>query len=74
MQNSGVTDGLSRQASGGSIPKGCVFVRQIPGEDPAFVLMYGFPDDHRIYGKLLPRLSPRRAVTFDFLGSGRSGQ
>jgi pimeloyl-ACP methyl ester carboxylesterase len=34
--------------------------------------MHGFPDDHRIYNKLLPRLAPRRAVAFDFLGYGRS--
>jgi pimeloyl-ACP methyl ester carboxylesterase len=34
--------------------------------------MHGFPDDHRIYDKLLPRLSPRRAVAFDFVGYGRS--
>jgi pimeloyl-ACP methyl ester carboxylesterase len=36
------------------------------------VLMHGFPDDQRIYARLLPLLSPRRAVTFDFLGYGRS--
>jgi haloalkane dehalogenase len=53
-------------------PGGRVFARQIPGEDPALVLMHGFPDDQRIYDKLLPRLSPRRAVAFDFLGYGRS--
>lgn len=53
-------------------PGGRVFVRQIPGEDPPIVLMHGFPDDHRIYNKLLPQLSPRRAVAFDFLGYGRS--
>jgi haloalkane dehalogenase len=53
-------------------PKGRIFVREIPGEDPPIVLMHGFPDDHRIYGKLLPQLSPRRAVAFDFLGYGRS--
>ncbi len=53
-------------------PAGRVFVRQIPGEDPPIVLMHGFPDNHRIYGKLLPQLSPRRAVAFDFLGYGRS--
>jgi pimeloyl-ACP methyl ester carboxylesterase len=34
--------------------------------------MHGFPDDQRIYARLLPLLSPRRAVTFDFLGYGRS--
>ena len=43
-------------------PNGHVFVREIPGEDPPIVLMHGFPDDHRIYDKLLPRLAPRRAV------------
>ena len=53
-------------------PNGRVFVREIPGEDPPIVLMHGFPDDHRIYDKLLPQLSPRRAVAFDFLGYGRS--
>jgi pimeloyl-ACP methyl ester carboxylesterase len=44
----------------------------MPGEDPPIVLMHGFPDDHRIYDKLLPCLSPRRAVVFDWLGYGRS--
>src|SRR5580700_11739332 len=53
-------------------PHGRVFVREIPGEDPPIVLMHGFPDDHRIYDKLLPRLSPRRVVAFDFAGYGRS--
>ena len=53
-------------------PNGHVFVREIPGEDPPIVLMHGFPDDHRIYDKLLPRLAPRRAVAFDWLGYGRS--
>jgi 2-hydroxy-6-oxonona-2,4-dienedioate hydrolase len=53
-------------------PKGRIFVREIPGEGPPLVLMHGFPDDHRIYDRLLPRLSPRRAVAFDFLGYGRS--
>ena len=53
-------------------PHGRVFVRDIPGDDPPIVLMHGFPDDHRIYDKLLPLLSPRRAVVFDWLGYGRS--
>jgi haloalkane dehalogenase len=55
-----------------STPKGRVFVQQVPGEEPAIVLMHGFPDDHRIYARLLPRLSPQRALAFDFLGYGRS--
>jgi haloalkane dehalogenase len=55
-----------------STPAGRIFVREVPGEDPPIVLMHGFPDDHRIYADLLPQLSPRRAVAFDFLGYGRS--
>jgi haloalkane dehalogenase len=53
-------------------PHGQVFVRDIPGEDPPIVLMHGFPDDHRIYDKLVSQLAPRRAVAFDWLGYGRS--
>ncbi len=43
-----------------------------PGDEPALVLMHGFPDDSRIYNRLVPLLSPRRAVAFDFLGYGGS--
>ena len=52
-------------------PHGRVFVRDVPGEDPPIVLMHGFPDDHRIYDKLLPQLSPRRAVAFDWVEDDR---
>jgi pimeloyl-ACP methyl ester carboxylesterase len=35
--------------------------------------MHGFPDNLHLYERLVPRLSPpRRVVTFDFLGWGRS--
>ena len=51
---------------------GSLHVLDYPGEEPAIVLMHGFPDDHRVYDKLLPLLSPRRAVAFDWLGYGRS--
>jgi haloalkane dehalogenase len=54
--------------------RGSIHVVDHPGEEPAIVLMHGFPDDHRIYNKLLPLLSPRRAVVFDWLGYGRSGR
>jgi len=47
-------------------------VLDYPGEEPAIVLMHGFPDDHRIYDKLVKYLSPRRVVTFDWLGYGHS--
>jgi pimeloyl-ACP methyl ester carboxylesterase len=55
-------------------PHGQVYAVEIPGDDPPIVLMHGFPDDHRIYDKLLARLSPRRAVAFDFVGYGRSAR
>ncbi len=51
---------------------GSLYVLDHPGEEPAIVLMHGFPDDHRVYDKLVPLLSPRRVVTFDWLGYGRS--
>ena len=51
---------------------GGLHVTECPGDEPAPVLMHGFPDDCRIYNRLAPLLSPRRAVTFDFLGYGSS--
>ncbi len=53
-------------------PRGRVQVIDRPGREPAFVLMHGFPDDSRIYDRLVPLLAPRRLVTFDFLGYGGS--
>jgi haloalkane dehalogenase len=50
-----------------------IFVSDYPGEEPAIVLMHGFPDNLHLYDRLVPRLRPpRRVVTFDFLGWGRS--
>src|ERR671937_3066846 len=50
-----------------------IYVRDYPGEDPALVLMHGFPDNLHLYDRLVPRLNPpRRAVSFDFLGWGAS--
>lgn len=49
-----------------------ICVREYPGEEPAIVLMHGFPDNLHLYDRLLPFLSPRRIVCFDFLGWGRS--
>jgi pimeloyl-ACP methyl ester carboxylesterase len=53
-------------------PQGRVYAVDYSGDKTPIVLMHGFPDDHRIYDKLLPRLSPQRAVAFDFVGYGRS--
>ena len=52
-------------------PQGSIYVEETPGDDPAIVMMHGFPDDHRIYEKLVPLLSPKRVVVFDWLGYGR---
>jgi hypothetical protein len=43
--------------------------REYPGQEPAIVLMHGFPDNLHLYDRLLPHLTPpRRVITFDFLG------
>jgi pimeloyl-ACP methyl ester carboxylesterase len=55
-------------------PGGDLHVIDQPGTEPPFVLLHGFPDDSRIYQKLIPHLAPRRAVAFDFLGYGHSGR
>ncbi len=50
-----------------------IYVRDYPGEEPAVVLMHGFPDNLHLYDRLVPCLSPpRRVITFDFLGWGAS--
>jgi haloalkane dehalogenase len=50
-----------------------IYVREYEGEEPAIILMHGFPDNLHLYDRLVPHLSPpRRVVTFDFLGWGAS--
>jgi pimeloyl-ACP methyl ester carboxylesterase len=50
-----------------------IHVHQYAGEEPAIILMHGFPDNLHLYDRLAPFLSPRRrVVTFDFLGWGAS--
>jgi pimeloyl-ACP methyl ester carboxylesterase len=49
-----------------------LWVGEQPGQGPAIVLMHGFPDNHHLYDRVLPYLSDRRVVTFDFLGWGDS--
>jgi haloalkane dehalogenase len=50
-----------------------IYAREYPGEDPALVLMHGFPDNLHLYDRLVPHLNPpRRVVVFDFLGWGAS--
>jgi haloalkane dehalogenase len=51
---------------------GRLHVADRAGVDPTFVLMHGFPDDSRIYGRVTPLLAPQRVVSFDFIGHGRS--
>lgn len=56
------------------VPRGAhhIHARDYPGEEPAIVLMHGFPDDLHLYDRLVPHLAPRRVVVFDFLGWGAS--
>jgi haloalkane dehalogenase len=54
------------------VPGGWLHVTDYPGQEPALVLMHGFPDDSRIYDRLAPLLAPRRVVALDWLGYGRS--
>jgi haloalkane dehalogenase len=50
-----------------------IYARDYPGQEPAIVLMHGFPDNLHLYDRLVPHLNPpRRVVTFDFLGWGAS--
>ena len=56
------------------VPRGRyrIYTKDYPGEEPAIVLMHGFPDNLHLYDRLVPHLSGRRAVLFDFLGWGDS--
>lgn len=49
-----------------------IYVHDHPGEEPAIVVMHGFPDNLHLYDRLIPYLTPRRVVAFDFLGWGDS--
>jgi pimeloyl-ACP methyl ester carboxylesterase len=49
-----------------------LYAREYEGEEPAIVLLHGFPDNQHLYDRLVPELARRRVVTFDFLGWGRS--
>jgi haloalkane dehalogenase len=50
-----------------------IYARDYPGQEPAIVLMHGFPDNLHLYDRLVPHLNPpRRVITFDFLGWGAS--
>jgi pimeloyl-ACP methyl ester carboxylesterase len=50
-----------------------IYAREYAGEEPAIILLHGFPDNLHLYDRLVPHLTPpRRIVTFDFLGWGAS--
>jgi haloalkane dehalogenase len=53
---------------------GSLYVGDLPGSGPAFVVLHGFPDNSRIYDDLIPHLvsAGRRTVAIDFLGFGAS--
>ena len=56
------------------VPRGTyhLYAREYPGQEPAIVLMHGFPDNLHLYDRLVPELAGRRVVVFDFLGWGAS--
>jgi haloalkane dehalogenase len=58
------------------VPRGrhLIYTREYGGEDPAVVLMHGFPDNLHLYDWLTPHLSGRRVIVFDFLGWGSSNK
>jgi haloalkane dehalogenase len=49
-----------------------IYAQEYAGEEPTVILMHGFPDNLHLYDRLVPFLSPRRVITFDFLGWGAS--
>jgi pimeloyl-ACP methyl ester carboxylesterase len=49
-----------------------LWVGEQPGREPPIVLLHGFPDNHHLYDRLVPHLSERHLVTFDFMGWGDS--
>jgi pimeloyl-ACP methyl ester carboxylesterase len=53
---------------------GSLYVRDFPGNGPAFAVLHGFPDNSHIYDDLIPHLvsAGRRIVAIDFLGFGAS--
>jgi haloalkane dehalogenase len=53
---------------------GHLHVCDYPGLSPAIVAMHGFPDDSRIYHRLIGPLAPHRVVSFDWMGYGRSSR
>jgi haloalkane dehalogenase len=71
-----MSEGIQEPAGGVSrmvpAPGGRLHVTEYPGAAPPLVLMHGFPDDSRIYDRLVLLLAPRRVVAVDWLGYGRS--
>jgi pimeloyl-ACP methyl ester carboxylesterase len=54
------------------VPGGRVSVTDHGGPGEPMILLHGFPDDSRIYDRLVPHLEDQRVITLDFLGYGRS--
>src|SRR5260221_6075649 len=54
------------------IDSATIYAGEWPGAEPTVVLMHGFPDNLHLYDRLVPELSCRRVVAFDFLGWGES--
>jgi haloalkane dehalogenase len=49
-----------------------IHAREQPGDEPAILLLHGYPDNHHLYDRLVGHLPGRHVVVFDFLGWGES--
>ena len=49
-----------------------IYAKEYEGENPAIVLLHGFPDNHHLYDELIPYLKEHRIIVFDFIGWGES--
>ncbi len=74
MEGTGITGYPSLNFDDHDVARGPyrIRAREHPGEEPAVVLLHGFPDSLHLYDRLVPHLTPRRVVAFDFLGWGES--
>jgi haloalkane dehalogenase len=49
-----------------------IYAKEYLGEEPAYIMLHGFPDNHIIYDSLINKLNGKRCIVFDFIGWGLS--
>lgn len=55
-----------------STPHGRISAREYGGSGTPYVFLHGYPDDAAVYEPLISEIRPQRAVSFDFVGYGKS--